>query len=68
MNKMKKLTVLVFAVAGFSGCATTQVAGTEGASVAPARAAEQSVSRPLSSYGYLGGYRYRRFAAAAVTS
>ena len=68
MNKMKKVAVLVFAVAGFSGCATTQVAGTDGASAAPAKAAEQSVSRPMSSYGYLGGYRYRRFTAAAITS
>lgn len=63
MNKMKKLAVLVFAVVGFSGCASTQVAGPDRAGAAPA---EQSVSRALPSYGYMGGYRYRRLAAVTV--
>ena len=64
MNKMKKLAVLVFAVAGFSGCASTQVAGPDRTDATQAK--EQAVSRALPSYGYLGGYRYRRLAATAV--
>ena len=60
MNKVRKLAVAVLAVVGFSGCASTQVAGPDRAGAAPE---EQSVSRALSSYGTLGGYRYRRFAA-----
>ncbi len=66
MNKMKKLAVLVFAVAGFSGCASTQVASPDRMDAASAKPAEQAVSRALPSYGNMGGYRYRRF--AAVTS
>lgn len=65
MNKMKKLAVLVFAVAGFSGCASTQVAGPDRTVAAPA-AGTRSVSQPVSAYGYMGGYRYRRLAAVAV--
>jgi hypothetical protein len=65
MNNIKKLAVLVFAVAGFSGCATTQVAELATAQGAQAPADETKVSRPLSGYGYMGGYRYRRFAAVA---
>jgi outer membrane lipoprotein SlyB len=61
MNKGRKLAVAVLAVVGLSGCASTQVAGPDRASAGPV---EQSVSRALSSYGTLGGYRYRRFAAA----
>ena len=64
MNKMKKLAVLVFAVAGFSGCASTQVSGPDRTVALPA-AAERNVSQPLSGYGYMGGYRYRRIAAVA---
>ena len=66
MNKMKKLAVLVFAVAVFPGCASTQVAGPDRVDAAPAKTAEQSVSRALPSYGSMGGYRYRRLAATAV--
>lgn len=60
MNKLKKLAVAVLAVAGLSGCASTQVAGPDRGGAVPD---EQSVSRALSSYGTMGGYRYRRFAA-----
>lgn len=65
MNKnLKKLAVAALAVAGLAGCATTQTAGHS----APdgAQAAERQVSRPLRSYGSLGGYRYRRFVAVTV--
>ena len=68
MNRTKKLAVAafaVFALIGASGCASTKVAGADGA---PAPAAEQKVSRALPSYGSMGGYRYRRFAAVAAAS
>ena len=65
MNKMKKLAVLVFAVVGFSGCASTQVADLARADGMSAQTDETKVSRPLSGYGNMGGYRYRRFAAVA---
>ena len=73
MNKTKKLAVAVLAVAGLSGCASTQIAdlarGEEMKPAAPrAQAAQQTVSRALPSYGSMGGYRYRRFASAAATS
>ena len=69
MNKIKKLAVAVLAVAALSGCTSMQVADlarVEGASVKAEetkQAEETKVSRPLSGYGYMGGYRYRRFAA-----
>jgi uncharacterized protein YceK len=66
MNKMKKLAVLVFAVAGFSGCASTQVSSMARPDAPQARAAEPQVMRPMQSYGSLGGYRYRRFASASA--
>jgi uncharacterized lipoprotein len=72
MNKTKKLVVAVLAVAGLSGCASTQVAdlarGQEMQAAPQARNAEPKVSRALATYGSRGGYRYRRFASAAVTS
>jgi hypothetical protein len=65
MNKsLKKLAVAALAVAGLAGCATTQTAGHSGPD--GAQATERQVSRPLRSYGSLGGYRYRRFAAVTV--
>jgi hypothetical protein len=67
MNKMKKLAVALLAVAGLSGCASTQVA--ELARPDPVPAAEQpQVSRATQSYGSMGGYRYRRFAAVAPSA
>ncbi len=70
MNRhLKKLAVAVFAVAGLSGCATSQVAGPDGVEAAPAvPAAERMVSRPMPSYGSMGGYRYRRFVAVAASA
>lgn len=68
MNKMKKLAFAVVAVAGFSGCASTQVAGRPDAAAAPAPVAELKVMRALPSYGSMGGYRYRRFAAVAAAN
>ena len=67
-SKLKKLAVAVFAVADLTGCATTQVAGTAGADAVPAPAAERMVSRPMPSYGTMGGYRYRRFVAVAASA
>ena len=68
MNKMKKLAFAVVAVAGFSGCASTPVAERAGAAAAPAPLAEVKVMRALPSYGSMGGYRYRRFAAVAAAN
>jgi hypothetical protein len=75
MNKLKKLAVAVLAVAGvamtgLAGCTSMQVADLARAEGAPVheetrQADETKVSRPLSGYGYMGGYRYRRFAAVA---
>ncbi|MGH8766464.1 MAG: hypothetical protein ACRET8_12180 [Burkholderiales bacterium] len=64
-NKTKKLLFAVLAVAGMSGCASTQFAerASMPAAASPAAAAVP-VSRP-SSYGSLGGYRYRRFTSVA---
>lgn len=65
MNRtLKKLAVAALAIAGLAGCATTQTVSRS----APdgAQAAERQVSRPLRSYGSLGGYRYRRFVAVTV--
>ena len=71
MNNTKKLAVAVLAVAGLAGmgltgCTRMQVADLASANGVQAPAAqgeETRVSRPLSGYGQLGGYRYRRFAA-----
>ena len=64
MNKTKKLAVAILAVAGFaglSGCATTQKVDVAGA-------APEQVSRPMPSYGSMGGYRYRRFVAVSASA
>jgi hypothetical protein len=63
MNRTLKWLFAVVAVAGFSGCATTQVTDERGAEAAPA---ETQVLKALPSYGSLGGYRYRRFAVVAA--
>ena len=63
MNKLKKLALAVLAVAGLSGCTSMQVADLAKVEGAPVQSDETKVSRPLSGYGYMGGYRYRRFAA-----
>ena len=71
MNKMKKLAFAVLAVTGMSGCANTPSAGLDGrdeAKAPAAQAAGRKVSRALPSYGSMGGYRYRRFAAVAAAS
>jgi hypothetical protein len=71
MNKMKKTAFALcagLAVCGMSGCASTQVASLAHADAAQAPVAEQKLSRALPSYGSMGGYRYRRFAAVAATS
>lgn len=68
MNKVKKLAVAVLAVAGLSGCTSMQIAdpgAADGAQARTVQGEETKVSRPLSGYGYMGGYRYRRFAAVA---
>jgi outer membrane biogenesis lipoprotein LolB len=66
MDKRKKLAFAVLAACAMSGCAGMRTAEPAGADAAPALAAEHQVIRPLQSYGTLGGYRYRRFAAVAV--
>ena len=73
MDKMKKLAFAVFAVVGMSGCANTPSAGLDSrdeakAPAAATQAAGHKVSRALPSYGSMGGYRYRRFAAVAAAS
>ncbi len=68
MNGMNKLAVAVLAVAGLSGCASTQVVDLARADAVQAPVAEQKVIRALPSYGSMGGYRYRRFAAVAAAS
>lgn len=67
MEKMKKLAFAVFAIIGISGCASTQVADLARPDAAPAQVADQKVIRALPSYGSMGGYRYRRFAAVAAS-
>jgi hypothetical protein len=62
-NKMKKLAAAVLAVAGLSGCTSMQVSELARADPMPAQAEESKVMRPMQSYGSMGGYRYRRFAA-----
>ena len=61
MNNTKKLALVILAIAGLSGCATTRtdLAATEAA-------APVQVSRPAQSYGSMGGYRYRRFIAVTI--
>jgi hypothetical protein len=69
MNKMKKLAFAVctgMAAFGMGGCATPQVAALDSADATTARVEVKKVLRPLNSYGTMGGYRYRRFAAVAV--
>lgn len=65
MDRFRKLAVAVVAVAGVSGCASMQVADLARPQGAPAQVEETKVSRPLSGYGNMGGYRYRRLAAVA---
>ena len=67
MEKMKKLAFAVFAIIGISGCASTQVADLARPDAASAQVADQKVIRALPSYGSMGGYRYRRFAAVAAS-
>ncbi|MEO8143852.1 MAG: hypothetical protein ABI654_06515 [Betaproteobacteria bacterium] len=72
MKKMNGLAVAVFAVVGFSGCTSMQVAELARAEAAPVQvpvqAAEQKVSRALPSYDNRGGYRMRRFVSVAASS
>ena len=65
-NKMRNLAAAVLAVAGLSGCSSMQVADPARTDAKPAQVEEAKVMRPLQSYGSMGGYRYRRFAAAPV--
>ena len=67
MNNTKKLAVAVLAVTALAGCASTQVAELARHDPAPA-VEQQQVSRPTQSYGSMGGYRYRRFAAVAPSA
>ncbi len=67
MNKTKKLAVAVAALAGLAGCSTTQVA-VMARGDRPMVTEPQQVSRPTQSYGNMGGYRYRRFAAAPASA
>ena len=69
MNKMKKAAFAVctgLAACAISGCASAPRAELAAAHEAPA--VELQVTRPLQSYGTMGGYRYRRFAAVAASS
>ena len=67
MNKTKKVALAVLAAAALSGCTSMQVSELARADAAPAQVEEMKVSRPLPGYGQMGGYRYRRFAAVAVS-
>jgi hypothetical protein len=67
-NNVKKLAAAVLAVAGLSGCTSMQVADLARTDAKPEQAEEAKVMRPLQSYGTMGGYRYRRFAAVSVAS
>jgi len=60
MNSTKKLALVILAIAGLSGCATTRT------DLAATEAAPVQVSRPAQSYGSMGGYRYRRFIAVTI--
>ncbi len=66
-NNTKKLVFAVLAVAGLSGCATTGL-DVAGAGVDAGAMAVEQVSRPLPSYGSMGGYRYRRFVAVSASA
>ena len=66
MNKTKKLAFAVIAVIGMSGCASTKIAELAGANAPLTNVVEPQVLRPMQSYGTMGGYRYRRFAAVAA--
>ena len=68
MKKMKKLAFAVFTLVGVSGCASNQIADLVRSDAVQVEAAQQMVSRPLPSYGSMGGYRYRRLAAVVVAS
>ena len=68
MNKNSKWLLAVLAVCGMSGCASMRTAELSGADAIPAMAADLQVIRPLQSYGTMGGYRYRRFAAVSAAS
>ena len=68
MNQLACTAFAVFAVIGISGCASTPIADLATADAAPAPVAEQKVIRAMPSYGNMGGYRYRRFAAVAAAS
>ena len=67
MNNTKKLALAVLAAAALSGCTSMQVAELGRTDAKPAQAEEAKVMRALPSYGSMGGYRYRRFAAVAVS-
>lgn len=68
--KKTRIAVVVLALAGLAGCANTQVVkqAAPGAKAGELRAEPQqaAVSRPVASYGSLGGYRYRRFVAVGA--
>jgi hypothetical protein len=71
MNRMKKAAFAVctgLAFAAVGGCASTQGSGLASTDATPARVEQPQVLRPLNSYGTMGGYRYRRFAAVAAAS
>ena len=65
MNNTKKLMLVLLAAAGMTGCATTRTDPVANESAAPAAV---QVSRPVASYGSMGGYRYRRLVAVKVAS
>ena len=67
MKNTKKLALAVLTVAALSGCTSMQISELARADAAPAQAEEVKVMRALPSYGSMGGYRYRRFAAVAVS-
>jgi len=63
MTNSKKWAVAVLALAALSGCASTQVAP---GSASQAALEPAHVSRPASTYGTMGGYRYRRLVVTTV--
>ena len=63
MNKTQKLAFVILAIAGLSGCATTRTMDLAGAGAMP-----EQVSKPMPSYGSMGGYRYRRFVAVSASA
>ena len=62
MTNTKKYAVALLALAGLSGCASTQMAPR---SDVQAAAEPQQVSRPAN-YGSMGGYRYRRLVVTPI--